>query len=68
MISKKTIIALASGTIVLFQAGCVSFESDVFASTSSAPTFEAKPAALTQADVMPTDDTPFIDLASVSPR
>jgi hypothetical protein len=68
MISKKTIIALASGTIVLFLAGCVSFESDVFASASVAPTFEAEPAVLTQAEVVPNDDAPSIDLALVSPR
>ena len=68
MTFKKTIIALASGTIVLLHAGCVSFESDVFASTSAAPTFEEKPTALTQSDAMPTDEISSIDLASVSPR
>jgi hypothetical protein len=68
MISKKKIIALASCTIVLLQAGCVSFESDVFAATSAAPTSEEQPAAFAQAYPPPTDDLPTVDFASVSPR
>ncbi|RKX34989.1 MAG: hypothetical protein DRP71_05205 [Verrucomicrobia bacterium] len=68
MISKKKVVALATGTFALLLAGCVSFESDVFSSTSAAPTPEEKPAMLAQADPMPIDDMPAVEFRSISPR
>jgi hypothetical protein len=68
MILKKVIIALAIGSAGLLLKGCVSFESDVFSSTSATPPSEEKPALYAQTDTLPTDDQPEVDLSSISPR
>ena len=68
MISKKVLVALAISSIGLFLNGCVSFESEVFSSTSSVPTPEEKPALYAQTGTLSTDDQPAVDLSSISPR
>jgi len=68
MTSMKMIIALASATITLMQAGCVSFESDVFSATPATAEVEEKPAMLAQVEAPPVDDIPSVDLALISPR
>lgn len=68
MIPKRQVIALLTVTIVLLQAGCVSFESDVFTSTSATPTPEKNPTMFVQATPIPIDDKPTVDFRSISPR
>jgi hypothetical protein len=68
MISKKVIVALTISSIGLLLNGCVSFESEVFSSTSVAPTPEEKPAFYAQTGTPSSDDQPAVDLSSISPR
>jgi len=68
MNSKKLLVALAINSIGLLLNGCVSFESEVFSSTSAVPASEEEPAMYAQTGTLSSDDQPSVDLSSISPR
>jgi hypothetical protein len=68
MISKKVLVALAISSIGLLLNGCVSFESEVFTSTSAVPASDEKLAMYAQTGTPSSDDQPAVDLSSISPR